>query len=486
MIKFLTEPLLFDTEKGNYCYDNSTRIVIPVNKSEKNFLSAIKIGDTIHEEDFQKNNLNELLHKIVKYNLFQSDFQLPKITEQFIKEKLLTEGISHLCLIVTDACNFRCKYCIYSDHYFYSKNFSNKCMDFQTAKSAIDYYMNVNIKSIQYNPNLSISIGFYGGEPLINWKLIKQVVEYTNDNYKKVFDNIFFSITTNAYLLTEDKINYMFDKNFSISVSLDGDKENHDRNRVTINEKGTFDRVFKNLALMDDIYREKVRLNKPVLPYGILITYDNLTDFSKLDKYFMEHPELDKRIQRVNRVSNINTEYYKGVQLEQSYLERRKDFIKGLIERAKDKQFEKKATNFSKTILKSIIFDPMMNTAYSNNELRGTCLPGIHKLAVDSDGNFHMCEKINPHYPVGNIETGLDPTKQANYMNNFFSALAGCKNCNLNNICNLCYVITETDGQGFQLKDTFCKNFREGIINSFSTYYSILENNPGIFQEIRE
>jgi len=54
---------------------------------------------------------------------------LPKITEQFIKEKLLTEGISHLCLIVTDACNFRCKYCIYSDHYFYSKNFSNKRME---------------------------------------------------------------------------------------------------------------------------------------------------------------------------------------------------------------------------------------------------------------------------------------------------------------------------------------------------------------------
>jgi uncharacterized protein len=77
----------------------------------------------------KKNNLNELLHKIVKYNLFQSDFQLPKITEQFIKEKLLTEGISHLCLIVTDACNFRCKYCIYSDHYFYSKIFSNKRME---------------------------------------------------------------------------------------------------------------------------------------------------------------------------------------------------------------------------------------------------------------------------------------------------------------------------------------------------------------------
>lgn len=48
-------------------------------------------------------------------------------------------------------------------------------------------------------------------------------------------------------------------------------------------------------------------------------------------------------------------------------------------------------------------------------------------------------------------------------MNNFFSALAGCKNCNLNNICNLCYVITETDGQGFQLKTLFAKTLEKEL-----------------------
>ncbi|MGM7685238.1 radical SAM protein [Cytobacillus sp. Hm23] len=329
-------------------------------------------------------------------------------------------------------------------------------------------------------------MSFYGGEPLLNWKIIQNAVEYTKNTYKQFLDNIFFSITTNAYLLTEDKINYMLDNNFSISVSIDGDRENHDRNRVTINNRGTFDRIFNNLILIEKMFKEKMKMKKPVLPYGILMTYDNLTEFTKLDAFFSENTEIDKRIQRVTRVSDMNTDYYDSIQMKPSMINKRKKFLMDLIEKAKSKDFEENSTNFSRTVLKGVIFEPMMNLAYNNNELRGTCFPGINKLAVDSNGDFHMCEKINPSYPVGNVEEGLDLIKQVKYMNDFFKALEKCENCNLKNICNLCYVSTEIDGQGFQIQDEFCTSFREGIINSFSTFYSIMENNPDLFREIRD
>ncbi|UPK43612.1 radical SAM protein [Paenibacillus pabuli] len=487
MITFLSKPLLFKTESAHYCFDNSTRIVIPLQQKEKDFLQRIDCGSQVENSYFLHNNLKSLLAKIKKYNLFQTDFHMPYIDKAYIENKLETEGIAHLCLIVTDSCNLRCKYCIYSDHYLFTKGYSNKFMDSSTAFKAVDYFMHVNLKSIQNNPNLSISLGFYGGEPLLNWELMKGTVEYVRNKYTEFFKNINFSLTTNASLLTESKIRYMLENNFSISVSLDGDRENHDRNRVTLNNKGTFDLVFKKLNLLEKMYREYLDKGDTPLPYGILVTFDNLTHFKQLDDFFEENKEMDIRIQRVNRVSDLNTEYYNGVsQSDQSHLKERERFIRDLIEASKCERFESEATNFSKTILKSIIFEPMMNLAYNDNLMRGGCIPGIHKLAVDSDGKFHMCEKINPHYPVGDVNTGLDFSMQAKYMNQFFESLSECNNCNLKNICNLCYVTTETDGNGFKLKENFCRKFREGILNSLSTYYSIMETNPNLFMEIRE
>lgn len=359
-------------------------------------------------------------------------------------------------------------------------------MTFEVAKKAIDYYMDVNLQAVKYNPNISLSIGFYGGEPLLNWSLIKKVVEYIHDQYTSIFGNIFFAITTNGYLLSEEKIKYMLENNFSISVSIDGDKETHDRNRVTINQTPTFDVVFKNMLLLEEVYENMLRENKKTVPYGILITHDNNADFEQLENFFSENPNIDGKIQRVTRVSGINTDYF-NTQNDPSILQKRQQFLKKLVDKFKAQSYMNAATNFSKVILKNLILDPMMLLNYSKNELRGTCLPGLHKLAVDSDGIFHMCEKINPSYSVGNTEIGLDTNKQAEYMNNFFSLLnSKCEKCNLQNICNLCYVITESNGKGFKLDDDYCINYRKGIINSLATYYSILEENPQLFSELRE
>lgn len=487
MIRFMSKPLLFTTTDNNtYCYDNSTRIVFPVGDTERQFLQQANVGFCYDEDDFIQHGLSALLEQIRHYRLFQSAFTPPVITEQFMEEKIRSEGTSHLCLIVTDACNFRCKYCIYSDHYYYSKSFANKHMSFDTAKASIDYFMDVNRKAVQYNPNLDITIGFYGGETLLNWKLIRQVVQYTEQAYSPLFPNLVYSITTNAYLLSEENIDYMLEHRFSISVSLDGHQQNHDRNRVTIDNKPTFAKVFDNLQLLERIYQEKTAAQKPAIPYGILITYDNLADFDDMEAFFASQPDIDQRIQRVSRVSDMNTSYYDDEQQLEQFSQKRSEFINQLITCSKNRKFEDTATQFSKTVLKSIIFEPMMNLPYNPNELRGTCLPGLHKLAVDAEGRFHMCEKINPHYPIGDINHGLDIAKQAQCMNEFFTALEHCADCNLSNVCNLCYVITETDGKGFQLESDYCKRFREGIVSSFSTYYSILESNPHLFHDLRD
>ncbi|MGC5774522.1 SPASM domain-containing protein [Paenibacillus pabuli] len=137
MITFLSKPLLFKTESAHYCFDNSTRIVIPLQQKEQDFLQRIDCGSQVENSYFLHNNLKSLLAKIKKYNLFKTDFHMPYIDKAYIENKLETEGIAHLCLIVTDSCNLRCKYCIYSDHYLFTKGYSNKFMDSSTAFKAV-------------------------------------------------------------------------------------------------------------------------------------------------------------------------------------------------------------------------------------------------------------------------------------------------------------------------------------------------------------
>ena len=158
---------------------------------------------------------------------------------------ILENGIDHMCLVLTNECNLRCRYCIYSEHYYYSRPYSNRKMEFEVAKKAVDYYFRVNDKSIEYNPYIMPSIGFYGGEPLLAWDVIVKVVNYI----KNKTDKCLFSITTNGLLLDIEKIKFMLKNNFAISISLDGTKEEHDRNRIDQSSNGSFERVYNNLEL---------------------------------------------------------------------------------------------------------------------------------------------------------------------------------------------------------------------------------------------
>ncbi|HHW56362.1 MAG TPA: thioether cross-link-forming SCIFF peptide maturase [Clostridia bacterium] len=140
--------------------------------------------------------------------------------------------IKAMCLNMAHDCNLRCKYCFASTGDFKG---GRKLMDFETGKKAIDFL----IKSSGKRRN--IEIDFFGGEPLLNFKVVQQLVEYGKEKAKENKKNIKFTITTNAVLLDDVKIKY-FNKNFSnVVLSLDGRKEVNDQMRVRIDGSGTYD-----------------------------------------------------------------------------------------------------------------------------------------------------------------------------------------------------------------------------------------------------
>lgn len=143
---------------------------------------------------------------------------------------LLSRNMSQILLQVTQGCNFRCEYCIYTASIDgIQRKHTNKRMDFHTAKHAVDYLWNHSIDSDV------VTIGFYGGEPLLEFELIKQVILYTEKKFQGKI--VHYAMTTNVSLLSIDKVEFLWKHDVHLVLSLDGPKEIQEKNRIYVGSK---------------------------------------------------------------------------------------------------------------------------------------------------------------------------------------------------------------------------------------------------------
>lgn len=114
----------------------------------------------------------------------------------------------------------------------------HKDMDWETAKKAIDFLKLHSDKAEETH------IGFYGGEPLMNFPLIKQAAEYALDVFN---GKMTFAMTTNATLVSDEIADFLMRHDFNIIVSLDGPEELHDANRIMVDGKGSYTKTVQGI-----------------------------------------------------------------------------------------------------------------------------------------------------------------------------------------------------------------------------------------------
>lgn len=139
-----------------------------------------------------------------------------------------------LCFNVAHTCNLSCEYCFASQGKY---NGDRAVMSFEVGKRAIDYLL----ENCGHHRNLDID--FFGGEPLMAWNVIKQIVEYARSKeweYKKKFR---FTFTTNGMLLNDEVTEFLNKEMYNVVLSLDGRKEVHDHLRKTVTGKGSYDHI---------------------------------------------------------------------------------------------------------------------------------------------------------------------------------------------------------------------------------------------------
>nr|WP_330381844.1 thioether cross-link-forming SCIFF peptide maturase [Defluviitalea phaphyphila] len=218
------------------------------------------VDDIVYElvDYYKKYDKEKLINKFKgKYKIEQIKEALEEIEELEKEELLFTNDlyeeyleqfekrnpiVKALCLHVTHGCNLKCKYC-FAGEGEYGGN--RALMSAEVGKKAIDFL----IKSSGNRRNLEVD--FFGGEPLMNFEVVKEIVEYARSIEKDYNKNFRFTITTNGILLNDEIQDYINKNMYNVVLSIDGRKEVNDKMRYTANHKGSYDVIvpkFKKLA----------------------------------------------------------------------------------------------------------------------------------------------------------------------------------------------------------------------------------------------
>lgn len=168
-------------------------------------------------------------------------FSEDKFKDLQIDIKARPTQLKALCLHIAHDCNMCCKYC-FAGEGEYSGNRS--LMSFEVGKRALDFLIE------QSGSRKNLEVDFFGGEPLLNFDVVKQLVAYARSIEKEKGKNFRFTLTTNGVLLNDEVMEWANKECYNVVLSLDGRKETNDRMRRTRNDKGTYDLILPKFQKM--------------------------------------------------------------------------------------------------------------------------------------------------------------------------------------------------------------------------------------------
>lgn len=192
--------------------------------------------------EFSQQDIREVYSEL--YELYEQKILFSEDDYEKYALTAVASPIKALCLLVALDCNLRCEYC-FAGKGDYGKG--RTLMDIQTAKRAIDFLIEKSAN------RRMLEVDFFGGEPLMNFDVVKQTVEYARNLEEKYDKRFRFTVTTNGLLLDDEKIDFINREMYNVVLSADGRKCVNDRMRKRVDGTGSYDSFmpkFKKLAAL--------------------------------------------------------------------------------------------------------------------------------------------------------------------------------------------------------------------------------------------
>ncbi|MDO5094104.1 MAG: radical SAM protein [Propionibacteriaceae bacterium] len=357
---------------------------------------------------------------------------LRPITAGDIGQHMRRQGFNELILELTEVCNFRCKYCVYSELYPNSRTHGLRQMSRERALAATRWYLDFIENYKDHNPGRRPIVTFYGGEPLVNWTVLRDCV-YFAEQYSE--QQCLFLLTTNGSLVTDRVARFFVSHGILPTFSLDGPAIEHDRNRRLFGGQASHKRVMSGVQRYIDAAGVEAFVNT---------VYDPKTDLNSVMEFFMKHPELIPF--SITPVNPFDTSYYEQFsekEREESlvqYQEMLKLFIQVMTDPNCKSELSQRRFLYA-LVGRSLLLPYLkVHEREAGNQIiqyTGNCVPG-EKVYVTVDGMMHACERVEHSRPIGTVERGLDYERIASLVNELREFMSGCVTCDIRNSCGLC------------------------------------------------
>lgn len=322
--------------------------------------------------------------------------------------------LQSLVMNLTNQCNLSCQYCYeFGEDKVATPEGKPKFMDAETAKAAVEFLLE------QSGGRKALHITFFGGETLMNFPLLKQVVEYANTRAAETGRTIDYSLTTNATLITPAIIEFLSENRIGVTVSMDGPPELHDQLRVFANGRGSYDIVEPRVKALIAGHRTRPIVARVTLTSGV-------TDVVRIYRHLKDELGFHEIgfapvTTSPNRLYSINERGMDGVlgdfkKLAEEYLE--------YALRGEMHGF----TNVSDTIAE----------LYQGVNKSHPCGAGLGLVGVGPSGDIAPCHRFvdSDAHALGKIGEGIDRAKQADFLTRgHIGAKYDCHSCWARPLC---------------------------------------------------
>jgi len=425
----------------------------------------------------------------------------------------LSEECRQLILCVSEACNLRCKYCYYTSGRDSERTHGSRLMSWETAEKALAFFLARSYKTMEKYKAQQIElkegkeirgsdviprpcVGFYGGEPLTNWPLMKRVIEFVRA--QKDGKEYLINCTINGTLLTPAIMRFMADNEISLNVSLDGPQDYHDRYRRFVDGSPSWDVVVSKLKYMQENMREYYDENVHLL--GVMAPP---SDMRHLLDFVLTADFMPRRGIRFNGVDEDSSCFWSNLSAEDreisngglwdEYVEAAAQgkFITGY---APKEDRERRYLTFLRHMYNLMVSKAYNRTRYlyegkslvpdtvRNNF--GMCLPGQERIFVTIDGRLLPCERLPSEAPdlwIGDLDNGFDFDAVMKICETNPALLEDkCVNCWNIRMCTVpCHELIDAEGRlSREAKLKACEGSKEASHNSLWAMCTILEKNP--------
>ena len=395
------------------------------------FLSPNDFKSLLEDESFSDERIKRQLEQLLFIHEGTTEELVEKAKLRMARSKnYLFQATQLHIFVVTTACNLNCIYCQAQK----GENKPHGMMDMDTAKKAVDIAMS--------SPMSALDFEFQGGEPLMNFEVIKYIVEYSEsvNNGRK---NIRYSIVSNLSLLTDEMLDFIKEHNIVMSTSLDGDETLHVKNRPMRNGENSYQKVVEKIP---KLYENGIKV-------GAIntTTRNSLSKGKEMVDAYLENGFDNIQLRPLTPLGMATENWSELGYTPKEFVDFFRETFDYIYEL--NKKGIKMVEGLSRILLTKILYKKGVNYM----ELRSPCGAGLGQMAYYIDGNIYTCdegrmlaEMGDESFKLGTVDNNYEeliesPVCKVACKSSILECMNSCSECVYQPYCGICPVINYAD-----------------------------------------